>query len=242
MKILITAGGTSEKIDDVRFITNSSSGRLGAVMATTFLQAGHEVVYVTTKNAVKPAGITPLLISSTADLARTLTTLLETQHFDAVIHSMAVSDFTLASSFSKESFVAEFSAELKKNQDVATSFAALAQNQPATGKKISSNTDNLVLILEKTPKVIQLIKKIQPTTRLIGFKLLVDVAPEELIAVAAAARKKNDASLVIANDLTEVGSDNHHAYFVGATGVVAEAFTKKEIATTLVSLLSKEEL
>ena len=38
MKIVITAGGTSEKIDDVRTITNSSTGRLGYAVGTAFLQ------------------------------------------------------------------------------------------------------------------------------------------------------------------------------------------------------------
>ena len=38
MKTVITAGGTSEKIDDVRTITNSSTGRLGYAVGTAFLQ------------------------------------------------------------------------------------------------------------------------------------------------------------------------------------------------------------
>ena len=37
-KIVITAGGTSEKIDNVRKITNSSSGKLGSVIATKLLE------------------------------------------------------------------------------------------------------------------------------------------------------------------------------------------------------------
>ena len=37
-KIIITAGGTSEKIDNVRKITNSSSGKLGSVIATKLLE------------------------------------------------------------------------------------------------------------------------------------------------------------------------------------------------------------
>ena len=36
MKIVITAGGTSEKIDDVRTITNSSTGRLGYAVERLF--------------------------------------------------------------------------------------------------------------------------------------------------------------------------------------------------------------
>ena len=38
MKIIITAGGTSERIDDVRTITNSSTGRLGLAIGNTFAE------------------------------------------------------------------------------------------------------------------------------------------------------------------------------------------------------------
>lgn len=237
MKVLIVAGGTSEKIDNVRSITNTSTGRLGSLIAETFLKRGHEVVYLTTENAIKPSGVVPIIISSTADLLRELTRLLSEQHFDAVIDSMAVSDFTVAHSYSKEEFIADFSRELDQNQDVSQSFAALAKESPIPEKKISSDTENLVLILKKTPKVIQQIKKIQPQTLLVGFKLLVDVSRDELIEVAQASRKKNQATFVIANDLTEVSAEHHHAYFVGEDGVIAEAFTKTEIAERLEKIL-----
>ena len=39
MKIIITAGGTSERIDDVRTITNSSTGRLGFTIGSAFAEA-----------------------------------------------------------------------------------------------------------------------------------------------------------------------------------------------------------
>jgi len=43
MKILITSGGTREYIDDVRVLTNLSSGRLGAVIADEAVKLGHDV-------------------------------------------------------------------------------------------------------------------------------------------------------------------------------------------------------
>ncbi len=46
MRILVTSGGTSEYIDDVRIITNISTGKLGAKIAYAFLRAGHEVIYL----------------------------------------------------------------------------------------------------------------------------------------------------------------------------------------------------
>lgn len=48
MRILITAGGTREYIDPVRFISNASSGRMGYELARAALKAGHDVTLITT--------------------------------------------------------------------------------------------------------------------------------------------------------------------------------------------------
>ena len=100
MKVLITAGGTSERIDQVRSITNHSTGRLGQAIAEAFLV--HETVtidYVTTRSALKPTAsklLTIHLIDSTQDLLDTLERLMQDNTYHAIIHSMAVSDFTPA--------------------------------------------------------------------------------------------------------------------------------------------------
>jgi len=46
MKVVITLGPTQEPIDDVRFITNASSGRMGATLAEEGLRRGHDVTLV----------------------------------------------------------------------------------------------------------------------------------------------------------------------------------------------------
>lgn len=48
MRILITAGGTREYIDPVRFISNASSGRMGYALAKAAIKAGHKVTLITT--------------------------------------------------------------------------------------------------------------------------------------------------------------------------------------------------
>ena len=55
MNILITSGGTSEKIDQVRSITNHSTGQLGKMIAEHCLASGAYVTLLTTAKAVKPA-------------------------------------------------------------------------------------------------------------------------------------------------------------------------------------------
>ena len=47
MHILITAGGTREYIDPVRFISNASSGKMGCALARAAIKAGHEVTLIT---------------------------------------------------------------------------------------------------------------------------------------------------------------------------------------------------
>lgn len=54
MRILITAGPTREYLDDVRYLSNASSGRMGYAVAEAALAAGHEVVLVTGPVDLKP--------------------------------------------------------------------------------------------------------------------------------------------------------------------------------------------
>ncbi len=84
MKILITSGGTREAIDQVRSITNHSTGRLGKEIAETFLKAGHQVSLVTTKSAIKPnihPNLTIMEVSNVDSLQQTLEHLVKNHDF-----------------------------------------------------------------------------------------------------------------------------------------------------------------
>ena len=70
--------------------------------------------------------------------------------------------------------------------------------------KITSDDDYQVLFLKKNPKLISLVKTWNPDIRLIGFKLLVDVAQDQLLSVARASLEKNQAEMIVANDLSEI--------------------------------------
>lgn len=240
MRILITAGGTAEKIDQVRSITNHSSGSLGVQLAKAALAKGNLTVdYIVAKGAMLPPKdprITLHPIENTADLQKTMRQLLEKQTYLAVIHAMAVSDFTPAVSLSQESFIQGMNTWLQQKTDSQFTEAELAkllailEAQQEDATKISSKTEHLFMVLKQTPKVISQIKELQPDTLLVGFKLLVDVAEEELLAVAQKALVKNQADYVLANDLTSINAGQHHGYLLDAKGVVAKANTKKAIA------------
>jgi phosphopantothenoylcysteine decarboxylase/phosphopantothenate--cysteine ligase len=95
MRFLITAGGTREYIDPVRFISNASSGKMGYALARAALRAGHEVTLVTAPTALKPP--TGAAVVEVESAAQTFTAVKE--HFpecDCLVMAAAVADYTPA--------------------------------------------------------------------------------------------------------------------------------------------------
>lgn len=92
MKILITAGPTREYIDDVRFLSNASSGRMGYAIVEAALERGHQVVLVTGPVDLQPpAGCEVHRIETTDQLrARCLELFPDC---DGVIATAAVCDY-----------------------------------------------------------------------------------------------------------------------------------------------------
>ena len=69
MRILITAGPTREYLDDVRFLSNASSGKMGYALAEAAVLAGHEAVLVSGPVALKaPAGCEFHAVETTAEM------------------------------------------------------------------------------------------------------------------------------------------------------------------------------
>lgn len=226
MKILVTSGGTSEAIDQVRSITNHSSGSLGKIITETLLKEGHEVTLVTTKRAVKPAptkNLTIYEIENTSQLLKTMKSLV--QGHCVLIHAMAVSDYTPV-----------YMTDLHEVQ--TTSDLKTLLNKQNTEKKISSKEEVQVLFLKKTPKIISLVKEWNPKIYLIGFKLLVGVEKAELLAVARDSLHSNQADIIVANDLHQISPERHLAYLVEEEGEQI-AHTKKEIASLLTTRINK---
>ena len=220
MKILVTSGGTSEAIDSVRSITNHSTGRLGKIITEILLAAGHEVCLITTKRAVKPEthpNLSIREIKNSNDLLFEMKGCV--QDYQVLIHSMAVSDYTPVYMTGLDEV--KTSSNLEEFLD--------KQNREA---KISSNDEVQILFLKKTPKIISLVKEWNPTIHLLGFKLLVDVSVDYLIEIARKSLIKNQADLIIANDLTQISANQHHAIFVEKEQLQTVQ-TKEEIANLL---------
>jgi phosphopantothenoylcysteine decarboxylase / phosphopantothenate---cysteine ligase len=90
-KIVVTAGGTREAIDAVRFIGNRSSGRMGAALAAVASQRGADVTLIAANVSTDlPPGITWVNVTTTEELKR------ETLAFadaDVLIMAAAVADY-----------------------------------------------------------------------------------------------------------------------------------------------------
>lgn len=252
MNILITAGGTSEKIDEVRHLTNHATGSLGKEIAHSLQTIeGIQIYYVYGPSAVLPTGdnLNFYPIHSVRDLEKTMKTLLTTTSFDFVIHSMAVSDYELQAP-TNEFALAEGLADLieahkpESKEDIRQlieSHLLMLSSEKKTQKKISSQNEKLILVMQKAPKVIASIKKWQADTTLIGFKLLVDVTEEELVAVAKKSLITNHADFILANDLTNINGDKHLGLLVSNHGIDQRFATKKEIAQGLKELISNQK-
>lgn len=221
MKIIITAGGTSEKIDDVRTITNSSTGRLGFAIAKTFTEKYDDKIeklyYLHGLRAASAEGekVEPIAVGGVMDLQARLEKLLKEEKIDAVIHAMAVSDYIV-----KEVTTLD---KIRGTEDPEN-------RADLSGNKISSDIDDLVIHMKKSPKVIRIIKNLCPDIMLVGFKLLSGVAHEELIDVGYRLLQKNDCDFVLANDLKEIGRDFHKGYLIHADKTYDIMETNEEIA------------
>jgi phosphopantothenoylcysteine decarboxylase / phosphopantothenate---cysteine ligase len=92
LRVLITAGGTREPIDSVRFIGNGSSGRMGLALAQAARERGAEVTIVAANIALpRPAGVTWHEVATVADLAASCER--EFPACDVLLMAAAVADF-----------------------------------------------------------------------------------------------------------------------------------------------------
>lgn len=217
--VLITAGGTREYIDDVRVVTNISSGALGACIAEELYRRGAKIHFVHARHGIIPSvqeGISDTArlnmwpIVTVQDLYDTMKTILTAFKVDAVIHSAAVSDFTF-------------------KHDGAV-------------KLSSSSAEDFIEYMRKTitptPKIISKVKQWSPSTHLVGFKFTVGKAEDELADIAWNMGKKVGCDFVVANDKERMKEARSHlAVFVNENGVFCRAFGKEDIAKKLAEQL-----
>jgi phosphopantothenoylcysteine decarboxylase / phosphopantothenate---cysteine ligase len=119
MRFLITAGGTREYLDPVRFLSNASSGKMGYALALAALKAGHKVTLITAPTPLKPpAGAEIVRVESAAQMFAAVK-----EHFakcDCLIMAAAVADYTPAhpSKIKLKKQAATLTLDLKPTPDI----------------------------------------------------------------------------------------------------------------------------
>lgn len=111
-KIIVTAGGTQEKIDDIRFITNKSSGKMGVAIAEACFSQGAEVLLLRSVTSVSSRYNIPEKLFTTSDeLKKLLNTFVK--DYDMLFNVAAVSDFTVDAYRGKISSTKKLTLKLK---------------------------------------------------------------------------------------------------------------------------------
>lgn len=156
-RILVTGGGTSEKIDDVRLLTNVSTGETAVSIAHYFFNLGLPTTLLINnqRNPILAAGMNVELFSTFNDLNRALKDKLSKEHFDFVIHAAAVSDFSIDrieglkvdSSLRKISSKKPIKLVLKPNFKIISKLSQYSRNKKVQiiGFKLTSHADSKII-------------------------------------------------------------------------------------------------
>lgn len=199
--ILITAGGTREYIDGVRYIGNLSTGWTGAQVADYFSTLGYQVTWLGAINAIKPQlPCTQVSYETFKDLSQNLQQLLSDNHYDVIIHAAAISDFSVAT--------------IKINgQDVIAS----RQTKLPTSQSMD-------LKLKKNPKLVSQLLNWSKNLdlKVIAFKLTNTDDAEKQKAAVMKLLSQDGIDFVAHNDLSDIKASQHPFSFYQSENNVSQ--------------------
>ncbi len=140
-KVVITAGGTIEEIDPVRYISNYSSGKMGLALAKLAQSMGAEVVFITTKDFDVP--FKKVLVKSAQDMQNAINEEFDTANY--IIMAAAVADYRVKE-FSEQKIKKEnndsITLELVKNPDILADLCKNKTSQTIVG--FCAESENLM--------------------------------------------------------------------------------------------------
>jgi len=133
-RVVISAGGTREALDPVRYLGNRSSGKQGYALAATAAARGAEVVLVSSASLPDPAGVRVVRVESAREMREAV--LAAASDADVVVMAAAVADFRPAD-------VAEH--KIKKGDDGAASSIELVRNPDILAELAGRRTGQVVV-------------------------------------------------------------------------------------------------
>jgi phosphopantothenate---cysteine ligase (CTP) len=162
MRCLVTCGPTYEPLDDVRRLTNFSTGKLGTELANYLADRGHYVLalrgfYTTWRGTCRANMVQGF--TTTQDLADQLKHV-SGESWDTVFHVAAVSDFRFGSVFRKDE---------------------RGQLQKVVSEKFGTREGTLFAELIPTPKIIASMRSYFPKARIFGWKFEVEGTREDVL-------------------------------------------------------------
>lgn len=180
MRCIVTAGPTYEPLDQVRRLTNHSTGRLGSELTNYLAQSGHEVTLLIGQQATWRGEREAARVETftTTDNLRLRLRALADEGWDAVLHAAAVSDFTFGKAFARDDR------------------GALHEVQSG---KLSTRGDRLLVELVPTAKIISELRGWFPRATIVGWKYEVDGLREEVIEKASRQIFENQTDACVAN-------------------------------------------
>lgn len=180
MNCLVTAGPTYEPLDQVRRLTNFSTGRLGTELANFLSAHGHHVTLLIGESATWPGPRRAQRIevfTTTASLRERLQAVSRTGA-DAVFHAAAVSDFACGKVWRR---------------------LPAGELVEVRAGKIPSEQETLLVELRPTPKLLADLRDWFPQARIVGWKFEVDGDRLSALAAARAQIERNRTDGCVAN-------------------------------------------
>ena len=210
-RVVVSAGGTREEIDPVRFIGNWSTGTQGYALASTAVARGAEVTVVAASVALPdPAGTKVTRVVSAREMHDAV--LAAAAGADAVVMAAAVADYRpaarSAAKIKKDGRPPE-PVELTENPDILAGLAAARKAREATRSAPEDHDPERAWLVPPAP----------PHQVLVGFAAETDTSPEQ--ARAKLARKGCDLLVVnpVGNGLG-FGTPDNEAVVYGADGTI----------------------
>lgn len=229
LKILVTAGPTPVKVDDVRILTNVFSGTTGYRIAVLAAEKGADIVLLLGPHHIENSDM--LADESYLNIAKKTAEILQSKaRIDSsggVIRIERYSHFEdLMALVEKQAGSREF--------DAVVHSAAVADYAPAARKgKIKSNLGELALDLKPTPKIIKRIKILDPEIFQVQFKLEVGLSENDLIESAYQSLLKNKSDLVVANNMAGTSEITAAAYIIDQRKNIKKIATRETMYESL---------
>ncbi len=177
-RVIITCGPSYEPIDEVRRITNHSTGKLGHLLSNRLARAGWQVTCLkgigATYHGEVVEGVERLPIGTNEHLLERLERIPDREGIVAVFHAAALADFKVK----------------QVNR---------GGGEPVEAAKISSRTGELSIVLEPAKKVIGELRALFPKSKITGWKYELAGTPDEAMAKGARQLTENRTDACVVN-------------------------------------------